>query len=182
MGHKLFSRIALFAVLVFFFAAQADAAEPQFGVSCLIQASPFYQRLLGAGVFDAVPAHIESHQPAQLLFRVARGLRYNSDRSKDDKWQTADETLKNYGGDCEDKAIWLYTKMRQNGYRDVALHIGKYAPSSEKYHMWVTYVESDGRTLLLDPTIQVKPWEVGKFPERNYRSSHILTGDDCVSL
>jgi len=182
MRNKYFSRAVLFASGALFLAAQAAAAEPQFGASCLIQSSPFYRRLLGAGVFDALPPQVEPSQPVQLIFRVARGLRYSSDRAKNDKWQTADETLRNYGGDCEDKAIWLYTQMRRNGYRDVSLHIGKYAPSSKKYHMWVTYIESDGRTMLLDPTIQVKPWDVDKFSERNYRSSHILTGDDCISL
>ena len=165
-----------------FGATQQVAAEPLFSPSCLIQSSPFYQRLLSAGVFNIEPIHVDSQQPVQLLFRIARGLRYNSDHSKTDKWQSADETTRNYGGDCEDKAIWLYTQMRRNGFHETALHIGKYAPSSKKFHMWVSYVDEAGRTILMDPTIQIKPWEVSRFSEKNYKSSHILTGDDCVSF
>ncbi len=182
MRTKTFLRVLFAASSLFVLADRPSEAEPQFGANCLIQSSPFYHRLLGAGVFDAVPGRVADPRPAQLLFRVARGLRYSSDRAKTDKWQSADETTKNYGGDCEDKAIWLYTQLRRDGYRDVALHIGKYAPSSKKFHMWVSYVDEADRTILMDPTIQIKPWDVTKFSEKNYRSSHILTGDDCISL
>ena len=174
--------ISLIAAGLLLLASHTAGAELQFGPSCMIQSTPFYQRLLAAGVFGIAPERVAAPRPVQLLFRVARGLRYSADRSKTDNWQTAEETTNNYGGDCEDKAIWLYTKMRQNGYRDVSLHIGKYAPSSKKFHMWVTYVDENGRTLLLDPTIQIRPWEVEKFPPQNYQSRHILTGDDCISL
>lgn len=117
-----------------------------------------------------------------MLFRMARSFRYTSDKSKTDKWQSASETSRSYRGDCEDKAIWLYTRMRQDGYRDASFVIGRYGPSSVEFHCWVTYVNEAGETILLDPTIQRKPWKIDAFPERLYRPMHILKNEDCVSL
>lgn len=99
-----------------------------------------------------------------------------------DQWQSADETSKSYNGDCEDKAIWLYTQMRRNGYRDISLVIGKYGPKSVEFHTWVTYIDDSGNTMLLDPTIQRKPWKIDAFHQKLYHPVHILKNEDCVSL
>lgn len=120
--------------------------------------------------------------PVQMLFRMARSFRYSSDRAKVDQWQSADETSKSYNGDCEDKAIWLYTQMRRNGYRDISLVIGKYGPKSVEFHTWVTYIDDSGNTMLLDPTIQRKPWKIDAFHQKLYHPVHILKNEDCVSL
>lgn len=173
--------LSLLLTVLFMAAAVPADAEMSFGGACLIQATPFYQKLLHAGVFDA-PMPPDNTRSMALLFKMARSFRYKSDKKKRDAWQSADQTSQYFSGDCEDKAIWLYTQMRRNGYRDVSLHIGKYGPSSQKFHMWVTYVDTENRTILLDPTMQRKPWDVSAFPERNYRSSHILSGEECVSL
>lgn len=171
------------ALSLFLFTVQEVRAAADFGSACLIQATPFYQKLFGAGVFDiAVTTPPDEAKPVELLFRMAKGLRYSADRKSDDQWQPADKTTKYFSGDCEDKAIWLYTQLQRNGYRDASLVIGRYAPTSRVFHMWVTYREPDGGMLLLDPTIQRKPWDPGAFPEKLYKPAHILTGDDCVSL
>jgi hypothetical protein len=158
------------------------SADTVFGSSCFIQTTPFFNRLETAGVFDVPAIHAETPKPMILLFRMALSFHYAHDAKKEDNWQSADETTKYFSGDCEDKAIWLYTHMRRNGYKDVSLHIGKYAPSSRKLHMWVSYVDNDRKTMLLDPTNQRKPWTVESFPSKLYRSKHILNGSDCVSL
>jgi hypothetical protein len=170
------------AVLLAVLAASGDAsANTRFNPGCLIETTPFYQKLQSAGVFDVPATRENSGRPVELLFRIARSIRYNRDKTKHDLWQSADETSKFLRGDCEDKAIWLYTTLRREGYQDVSLHIGKYGPTSQKFHMWVTYVDG-GRTLLLDPTMQRRAWDVNAFSEKFYRSNHILTGSDCVSL
>ncbi len=176
--------LIVFTALTFspFLGENPLSALPLTGSSCLIQSTPFYNRLLTAGVFDVPVIHVQSAKPAPLLFKMARSFRYSSDRFKRDRWQSAEQTSQYFSGDCEDKAIWLYTQLRRNGYRDVSLHIGKYAPSSQKLHMWVTYVDEEARTMLLDPTMQRKAWETSAFPEKNYRSQHILNGNDCISL
>ena len=159
-------------------------ANPSFSTACLIEATPFYHRLLQAQVFEPVEGQGgEKTQPINLLFRMARSFKYRSDRASVDRWQSADETSRFYSGDCEDKAIWLYTQLRRNGYEDVSLVIGRYGPSSREFHMWVTYKDAKGRTMLLDPTIQRKPWPEKAFPKKLYRPAHIiLDGNDCVSL
>ena len=157
-------------------------ADIQFGVGCMIQTTPFYNKLVQAGVFEIPAMGLANPRPMPLLFKMARSFRYESDKTRRDWWQSADQTSQYFSGDCEDKAIWLYTQMRRNGYHDASLHIGKYSPSSRKFHMWVTYVADDGSTLLLDPTIQRKPWNILAFSENFYRSLHILNGSDCVSL
>lgn len=160
-------------------------AGPSFSTACLIETTPFYNRLIQAGVFEPVSirARIDQPQPVDLLFRMAKSFRYRSDKLRRDRWQSADETSRSYSGDCEDKAIWLYTQLRRNGYRDVSLVIGRYGPSSREFHVWVTYQDENGQWMLLDPTIQRKPWPVSRFSTKLYRPAHIiLDGDDCVSL
>ena len=120
--------------------------------------------------------------PIQMLFRVARSFRYSSDKTAKDIWQSADETSKSYHGDCEDKTIWLYTQMRRNGYRDPSLVIGKYGPASTEFHTWVTYIDDSGETILLDPTIQRKPWKMDVFPKKFYHPTFILRGGECISV
>ena len=177
-------RILWIGVLLILAGHSPAFADPHFSTGCLIQYTPFYNRLLSAGIFDPIirsSIPFNQAQPMQMLFRMARSFHYTSDR-KHDLWQSAEETSKNYGGDCEDKAIWLYTKMRQNGYQNVSLVIGKYGPNSREFHMWVTYKNESGENLLLDPTIQRKPWKIDAFPKRLYHPIHILSGDNCVSL
>lgn len=180
-------RLSLFAFFIVaglspvLWAAEELSAEPQHGASCMVQNSPFYQKLLAAGIFDVPMAYPENPKPLILLFRMAKNFHYDSDGKGMDDWQSADQTLKSYSGDCEDKAIWLYTQLRKNGFENTSLHIGRYASDSRKFHMWVTVSGVDG-TILLDPTNQRKPWPESAFPKKSYRSLHIICGESCVSL
>ena len=159
-------------------------AEPIFNTGCMVETSPFYDKLLRAGVFDTVTQPALRAEPMQVLLMKAHLFRYTSeDRSKKETWQSADETARIFQGDCADKAIWLYTHLKKNGYQNVSLIIGRYSPSSRVLHMWVTYVEpSSGNTLLLDPTMQRKAWKVTDFPKRFYKPVYILNGDNCVAV
>ena len=160
-------------------------AEPSFASSnCMIEYSPFYQKLLKAGVFDLTTApDAEKTEPMKLLFIKAHLFHYASEtKSQTEKWQSAEETTRLFSGDCADKAIWLYTHMRKNGYQNVSLVIGRYSPSSRVLHMWLTYEETPGETLLLDPTMQRKPWKVSDFSKRYYKPVYMLSGDKCVAF
>ena len=151
--------------------------------SCLVQ-SPFYQKLLDAGVFNVpvIPPPSGKPEPIQILFLKAKMIHYSWDQQHLERWQSADETSKVFHGSCADKAIWLYTHLRRNGYQSVSLIIGRYSPSSRVLHMWVTYEDPSGGVLLLDPTIQKKPWKTEAFPERLYKRLVLLNGSDCVAL
>ena len=162
----------------------AHSAEPAFiNTGCMVGSSPFYDKLLRAGVFDAVPQPVQRPESVPVLLMKAHLFRYTTeDRYKKEKWQSADETARLFQGDCADKAIWLYTHLKKNGYQNVSLVIGRYSPSSKVLHMWVTYGDPSGNTLLLDPTMQRKPWKVTDFPKRYYKAVYILNGDNCTAV
>ena len=76
-----------------------------------------------------------------------------------DHWQTPQETEINGYGDCEDKAIWLFTKLRANRYENVRLVVGKLKRSFHGYHAWVEYVDVKGVTHILDSSTQARIWK-----------------------
>lgn len=104
-----------------------------------------------------------------ILFRTARSFRYAADR-RQDYWQSADETSQKHAGDCEDIAIWLYTKLKEAGYRDIELVVGRYRTIDSKLHMWVTYRDPKGEVYILDPVIQKKPWKAAFFGKGFYKT------------
>ena len=173
--------LALLAVTPFFLGAAGPLrAEPILNTGCMIESSPFYDKLLRAGVFDVVMHPAPQPEAVQVLLMKAHLFRYSSEgRSQKERWQSAEETARIFQGDCADKAIWLYTHLRQNGYQNVSLVIGRYSPSSKVLHMWVTYVEPSGTTLLLDPTMQRKPWKITDFSKRYYKPVYVLNGENC---
>ena len=173
-----------FALLSILALAEAGTlrAEAELGVACLVD-SPFYQKLRSAGVLD-VPVLPPSGvvEPLRLLFIKARLIHYSWDKLKTEHWQSADETSRVFSGSCADKAIWLYTHLRRNGYGNASLVIGRYSPSSKVLHMWVTYEEPSGSEMLMDPTIQRKPWKATDFSTRFYKPLLVINGKSCVSV
>ena len=157
-------------------------AQTDLSGACFVQ-SPFYQKLLNAGVFNVpVVWPVDKAEPILILFMKARLFHYSWDRQRLERWQSADETSQLFRGSCADKAIWMYTHLRRNGYQNVSLIIGRYSPSSKVLHMWLTYEEPSGNKILLDPTIQKKPWRIEAFPKTFYKPLVILNGKDCTSL
>ena len=101
------------------------------------------------------------------LFATAHAFRYAPDGRRD-YWQSAEETQRRRSGDCEDKAVWLYTELRRSGYENVHLVIGRYTQVSPGLHVWLTLTDDSGSIWVLDPTIQRKPWKADAFPKSSY--------------
>jgi predicted transglutaminase-like cysteine proteinase len=83
----------------------------------------------------------------------AQNFRYISDKKhfNKDYWQNPDEIEISKAGDCEDKSLWLYSKLIEEGFTDIRLVIGKYKADNTNAHVWVEwYNESD--IFILDGT------------------------------
>jgi predicted transglutaminase-like cysteine proteinase len=85
-----------------------------------------------------------------------------------DYWQLPHQTEKRGKGDCEDKAIWLYSKLLKKGFKNVRLVIGKYRSSDIIFHAWVVWYHKS-RIFILDPTHQGAIKELKNFSSDYYR-------------
>ncbi len=103
------------------------------------------------GVKGAAP------EPLKLIFFKAKQLRYLKDEGRD-HWQTPRETEINGYGDCEDKAIWLFKRLRETGYENVRVVVGKLKKSFHQYHAWVEYTDEKGIAHILDASTQTRIW------------------------
>ena len=136
-----------------------------------ISVTPFDQKLSQCGFFNLNRNPVADTFPGfgslQNLFFVAKSFRYVSDGSRD-HWQTPQETEVKRSGDCEDKALWLITKLKQSGFSNLRLVIGRYRNFDKKLHVWLTYTTPTGKTYLLDPTIQKRVWNISDFDSKVY--------------
>ena len=142
----------------------------------LIQTTPYDGKMSEAGILvDYLPAgRIET---AESLFLKARSIRYTSDGTGADHWQSPAETESRWAGDCEDKAIWLYTQLKMNGYRHVRLVVGRHRSISSGFHVWVTFSDENGENLyVLDPTAQKRIWRSEDFAEGTYKPAFSFDG------
>ncbi len=152
----------------------SHASEYVFGR--LVQATPFDQKLFGAGFFNLQFAGSTSQSVSmEELFMVARSFRYVEDR-RADSWQSPEITDTKRSGDCEDKAVWLYWQLRRNGYQ-ARLVIGKYRAFQRRLHVWVMATDPrSGNTYLLDPAAQRRIWQTGDFPSGFYKPEYSFDG------
>ncbi len=67
-------------------------------------------------------------------------------------WQLPFETERLGTGDCDDKAVWLYSKLLKDGVGNVRLVLGNYKKGELSVHMWVNWYQ-DGQVYILDPTV-----------------------------
>lgn len=135
----------------------------------LIQATPYDDKMSQAGVLaNYLPTSpVESMEG---LFTKARTIRYTPDEQNLDHWQSPEETQSRWAGDCEDKAIWLYTQLKYNGYREVRLVVGRYQSVVRGFHVWVTFMNENSEDIyLLDPTAQKRIWRASDFSEGSYK-------------
>ena len=122
--------------------------------------TPFDVKVRSVGVLDFhIPEGSAHEESLEGLFFRARRFRYSHDFDGD-RWQSAEETERKFSGDCEDKAVWLFTKLKEAGYPNVRLVVGKYRMHDASFHVWVTYASPAGVVYLLDAAIQNRIWEI----------------------
>jgi hypothetical protein len=97
-----------------------------------------------------------------------KGIRDSLKGTDADYWQLPAETEMRGKGDCEDKAIWLYTKLIEDGFTDIRLVIGKYRESRASFHAWVVWYPGD-RVYILDPTKNKGIWRAIDYPAGYYK-------------
>lgn len=95
----------------------------------------------------------EKYEKVEKYLEMASLFKYKADARDADIWQLPLETEKLGTGDCDDKAIWLYSKLIKEGIDNVRLVLGNYKTGEVSVHMWVDWYQDDGRVFILDPTI-----------------------------
>ena len=121
--------------------------------------TPFDRKVESSGVF--LPQALSITPDSQSLdsfFQRARRFRYAPDARGGDEWQTPAETERRFSGDCEDKSVWLFARLKEAGFTHVRLVIGKYRMFDPNYHVWVT-VTTNGQTYILDAALQNRVWQ-----------------------
>ena len=143
----------------------------------LIPATPFDQKISSAGALfcNFTPPQGPLLSEEELFFQ-ARSIRYIPDPPGQDYWQTPQETETRWAGDCEDKAIWLYAHLKQNGHANVRLVVGRYRTLDKNYHVWVSMSDGQDGVFILDPTAQKKIWKVSDFTEESYKPLYSFDG------
>jgi hypothetical protein len=137
---------------------------------CPTETTPFDRKV---GLHEAMTPPYPNGRSCRLpslhdLFWKARTFAYVRDPGRDE-WQAPEVTERRKAGDCEDKALWLYTKLRAAGYDNLRLVVGRFRPVDAVYHVWVTYEDARGVTHLLDPTLQNRVWNLASVSAGFYR-------------
>lgn len=96
--------------------------------------------------------HNKDYQKVYEYLETASRFEYMADVKGADYWQSPSETERLGTGDCDDKAIWLYSKLIKEGIDNIRLVLGNYKSGEFSVHMWVNWYQ-DGQVLILDPTI-----------------------------
>jgi hypothetical protein len=172
-------RVVLSAILSFIFAVQSAYTFEGTSNGTLIQATPFDHQLSQAGFFNEGIARSQtsSQESINSLFLKARSFRYVHD-PRQDQWMSPEETEIKHSGDCKDKALWLYTELKRNGYSNVRLVIGKYRSFDKVFHAWVLCTDDSNITYLLDPTIQKQAWQEAGFAGGFYQPLYSFNGQN----
>ena len=113
----------------------------------------------------------EKYEKIQKYLKKAQNFTYRSDQELfyiKDYWQNPDEIEINQAGDCEDKSLWLYSKLIKEGFSDIRLVIGKFNVNDVVNHMWVAWYTNDG-VFILDATSKYGPIKIINLPENYYK-------------
>jgi len=139
-----------------------------------IERKPYYRKGQDKKGYDyqGKPAPVTpfefKYKRVREYLRTAHGFRYKADKKGADYWQLPDETERKGGGDCEDKAIWLYSRLLKDGFEDIRLVIGKVREDSLRFHSWVAWYPQ-GKVYVLDPTNDSEMWEIDEYPKGFYK-------------
>ena len=98
----------------------------------------------------------------------------------DYRWKTPKEVDSSWTGDCKDKALWLYAKLKEAGVRDLRLVIGRKDRGSRQFHAWL-YLTLDGLAYLLDPTRSGDVWKQTEFGDDEYIPAYSFDGESAYS-
>jgi hypothetical protein len=170
--------LAVYLIFFLSWAGASHAAEiDHFGHP--VKSTPYDQKNALAEVLNR-SYHPRANSPAEPmdpLFWKARRFVYIEEKNGDD-WRSPRETEKRQAGDCADKALWLYARLRGAGYRNLRLVVGKYQSLDARYHVWLMYTDENGKTLILDPTLQNRIWPMNAFQPGFYRPLFSFDGKD----
>ena len=117
-------------------------------------------------VAAAPPGHREFTMDAMEKW-TRRAYRFGYEHTGDYEWKTPEEVERTSTGDCKDKALWLYSKLKAAGAAVIELVIGKRHLADADLHAWVV-ASHQGRTYLLDPASRSSAWEVSEFEWDEY--------------
>ncbi len=116
-------------------------------------------------------AYDRQYRKVRKYLETASRFQYKADTVGADYWQTPYETEKLSRGDCEDKAIWLYSELIKEGFDNIRLVVGEYKRSEASTHVWVNWYH-DGSAYILDPTINDGIWKAKAYPKEYYKPSY----------
>jgi len=109
-----------------------------------------------------------------------RAYRFGYEHIGDYEWKTPEEVERTFTGDCKDKALWLFSRLRASGAPALELVIGKRRLSDTKFHAWVVAFH-DGRIYLLDPVSRGSVWETSDFEWDEYVPAFSYDGRQSFS-
>ena len=110
----------------------------------------------------------DRYKKVKNYLKTASRFKYKADGDGADYWQLPSETERLGKGDCDDKAIWLYSKLLKNGFDDVRLVVGNYKRGKLSVHMWVNWYHN-GHVYVLDPTIDNGIRQTEEYSKDFYR-------------
>jgi hypothetical protein len=110
----------------------------------------------------------DRYKKVRKYLKTASRFKYKADGDGADYWQLPSETERLGKGDCDDKAIWLYSKLLKNGFDDVRLVVGNYKRGKLSVHMWVNWYHN-GHVYVLDPTIDNGIRQTEEYSKDFYR-------------
>ena len=112
----------------------------------------------------------------KYLKDIYTSIRYVPEPEGVDYWQLPEETVALGSGDCEDMAILLYVRLKQEGVTPLRLCIGKHSTSAALMHAWVLWSDGD-RQYILDPSVSDTPLLTTRVPRDHYIPYYSYDGD-----
>ena len=128
------------------------------------------------GISATKTPYDRQYKKVRKYLETASRFKYKSDVVGADYWQTPLETERRGAGDCDDKAIWLYSKLIKEGFEDIRLVLGNYRRSRSSFHMWVNWYHN-GKVFILDPTDNEGIWSADEYPKDFYEPSYSFYKD-----